>query len=425
MKSLAERDAQLLWHPYTQHQTADPAIGITHGKGSYLFDENGKRYIDAISSWWTCPFGHRNKKVTRAISKQLKTLEHVLFGGFTHQPAVELAEVLTEILPENQRKFFFSDNGSTAVEIALKAALQFYFNKGEIRPTIIAFEDAYHGDTFGAMGASSISIFSEAFQSMLIDVVRIPVPVKGQEEVSEQALKEIIENKKAAAFIFEPLVQGAAGMVMYEPEILTRLIAICKNAGVFTIADEVMTGFWKTGTIFASLQLGVSPDMICLSKALTSGTIPLAVTSFTDEIYNGFLSADKSKALFHGHTFTANPTGCAAALASIKQLRKGSTLNKVQKINQLHLAFAESLKHSTKVRDVRVKGVIIAIELNVPPQDYYSDLRNQLYRFFIENGVLLRPVGGTIYILPPFNIRKKDLEYVYLIVEEALEKFVN
>ncbi len=249
--NLTERDSQYLWHPYTQHKTSKPPIGIIRGEGALLWDENEKEYIDAIASWWVNPYGHSNKVVADAIYKQLTTLEHVLFGGFTHEPAVLLAEKLMEILPKNQQKIFFSDNGSTAVEIAIKVALQYFFNKGEKKTTIIAFENAFHGDTFAAMAASGISFYTQAFQGMFIDVVRIPVPIKGQEDASFLALAEAIKNTNCAGFIFEPLVQGAAGMVMYEPEALNKLIKICQENGVLTIADEVMTGFGKTGKTFA------------------------------------------------------------------------------------------------------------------------------------------------------------------------------
>src|SRR4029078_11730521 len=267
------------------------------------------------------------------------TLEHVLFGGFTHEPAIVLGEKLMEILPVNQKKIFFSDNGSTAVEVAIKVALQYFSNSGQKKTTIVAFEDAFHGDTFAAMAASGISLYTQAFAGMFIDVVRIPVPVKGKETESDQALEEAIKNNNVAGFIFEPLVQGAAGMVMYEPSALDNLISICKKNNVLTIADEVMTGFGKTGKTFACDYLQKLPDMMCLSKALTGGTIPMAITTFTQEIFDGFVSDNVNHALFHGHTFTANPTGCAAALASISLLKNPEIFENIGKINALHLQF--------------------------------------------------------------------------------------
>ena len=420
--SLTEKDSQYLWHPYTQHKTASAPIAITKGKGALLWDENGKEYIDAIASWWVNPYGHSNTFIAEAIYKQLTTLEHVLFGGFTHEPAVEVAEKLVTILPKNQQKLFFSDNGSTAVEIAIKVALQYFFNKGEKRTTIIAFENAFHGDTFAAMAASGISLFTDAFQGMFIDVVRIPVPVVGQEEVSFSALAKALKNHDCAGFIFEPLVQGAAGMVMYEPAALDTLIQMCKANNVLTIADEVMTGFGKTGKTFASDYLVEQPDMMCLSKALTGGTIPMAITTFTQEIFDAFYDEDINKALFHGHTFTANPTGCAAALASLELLQTPAMQANIARVNAMHLAFEKRVQSHPKVVTTRVLGVIFALEIKTESAaSYYGNLRNKLYNFFIENGVILRPVGNIVYILPPYVITDEQLEKVYQVVESALE----
>ena len=420
--NLIERDQNHLWHPYTQHKTSKPPIAITKGEGALLWDEDNKEYIDAIASWWVNPFGHSNKFIADAIYKQLTTLEHVLFGGFTHEPAVVLAEKLVEILPKNQHKLFFSDNGSTAVEVAIKVVLQYFFNKGEKKTTIIAFQNAFHGDTFAAMASSGISFFTDAFQGMLIDVVRIPVPTKGQEEASCNALSQAIKNNNCAGFIFEPLVQGAAGMVMYEPESLDELIKICQVNKVLTIADEVMTGFGKTGKTFACDYLTEKPDMMCLSKALTGGTIPMAVTTFTQDIFDAFYDEDINKALFHGHTFTANPTGCAAALASLELLQTNEMQDHIARVNKHNLAFQKHIKSHPKVTTTRVLGVIFALEIQTESSaSYYGTLRNKLYDFFIENGVILRPVGNIVYILPPYIITDEQLQKVYQVVEKALE----
>ncbi|KFF15323.1 adenosylmethionine--8-amino-7-oxononanoate transaminase [Flavobacterium hydatis] len=420
--TLSEKDSQYLWHPYTQHKTATAPIAISRGEGALLWDENNKEYIDAIASWWVNPFGHSNRFIADAIYKQLTTLEHVLFGGFTHEPAIVLAERLIEILPKNQQKIFFSDNGSTAVEVAIKVALQYFFNKGEQRTTIIAFENAFHGDTFAAMAASGISFYTQAFQGMFIDVVRIPVPIKGQEQVSFDALKEVIKDKNCAGFIFEPLVQGAAGMVMYEPDALATLIQICAANNVLTIADEVMTGFGKTGKTFAMDYLDEKPDMMCLSKALTGGTIPMAITTFTQEVFDAFYDDDINKALFHGHTFTANPTGCAAALASIDLLQTEEMQANIGRINKSHLHFQNKIKNHSKVVTTRVLGVIFALEIKSESEEsYYGSMRTKLYNFFIDKGVVLRPVGNIVYILPPYIISDEQLEKVYSIIEEAIE----
>jgi len=420
--TLTEKDNQYLWHPYTQHKTSQTPIAITKAEGALLWDETGKEYIDAIASWWVNPFGHSNKFIADAIYKQLTTLEHVLFGGFTHEPAVKIAERLMEILPENQQKIFFSDNGSTAVEVAIKVALQYFFNKNENRTTIIAFENAFHGDTFAAMAASGISFYTQAFQGMFIDVVRIPVPVKGKEQISFDALESAIKNNNCASFIFEPLVQGAAGMVMYEPESLAKLIRICKQNKVLTIADEVMTGFGKTGKTFAMDYVSEEPDMICLSKALTGGTIPMAITTFTQDIFDAFYDDDINKALFHGHTFTANPTGCAAALASIDLLQTAEMQKNIERINQKHLEFQKKIENHPKVITARTLGVIFAVEIKSDSEEsYYGSMRTKLYNFFIGNGVVLRPVGNIVYILPPYIMSNDQLQKIYNIIEEAIE----
>ena len=420
--SLTEKDRQYLWHPYTQHKTSQTPIAITKAEGALLWDENNKEYIDAIASWWVNPFGHSNKFIADAIYKQLTTLEHVLFGGFTHEPAVKVAERLMEILPKNQQKIFFSDNGSTAVEVAIKVALQYFFNMNEKRTTIIAFENAFHGDTFAAMAASGISFYTQAFQGMFIDVVRIPVPIKGQEQASFDALENAIKKHNCAGFIFEPLVQGAAGMVMYEPEALEKLIQICAANKVLTIADEVMTGFGKTGKTFAMDYVLEEPDMICLSKALTGGTIPMAITTFTQDIFDAFYDDDINKALFHGHTFTANPTGCAAALASIDLLQTKEMQQNIERINASHLNFQKKIENHPKVITARTLGVIFAVEIKSDSKEsYYGSMRTKLYNFFIDKGVVLRPVGNIVYILPPYIMTDEQLHKVYTTIEEAIE----
>jgi len=420
--NLSQRDKVYNWHPYTQHKTSSDFPAIIKGKGALLWDENGKEYIDAIASWWVNPYGHSNTIIADAIYKQLTTLEHVLFGGFTHNKAVELSEKLMEILPSNQKKIFYSDNGSTAVEVAIKAALQYSYNKGIKKTKIIAFENAFHGDTFGAMAASGISFFTNAFNGSLLEVVRIPIPTIDNKEKSLEALTNLVKTYEFAAFIFEPLVLGASGMLMYKPEALDKMIAICKQNSVFTIADEVMTGFGKTGKTFAIDYLENKPDMMCLSKALTGGTIPMAITSFTQEIFDGFYDDEVNKALFHGHTFTANPTGCAAALASISLLQTNEMQNNIHRINQSHLEFDSKIKNHPKIKTTRVLGVIFALEVKTDSEEsYYGTMRNKFYNFFIENGIILRPVGNIIYILPPYIITENQLKKVYQTIENALE----
>lgn len=424
--TLTEKDQKYLWHAYTQHKTSDAPIAITKGKDALLWDEKGNTYIDAIASWWVNPYGHSNERLAKKAYEQLTSLEHVLFGGFTHQPACDLAETLLKILPKNQSKIFFSDNGSTAVEVAVKIALQYYYNQGEKRTTFIAFEEAFHGDTFAAMAVSGISLYTTAFQGQLLDVVRIPIPEKGKEKECKERLEEVLSQYNCAGFIFEPLVLGAAGMRMYAPEMLDELIQICRKHKVLTLADEVMTGFGKTGKNFACDYLKEMPDMICLSKALTGGTIPLSVTSTTEAIYDAFYSDDISKALFHGHTFMANPTGCAIALESLKILQEAPMQANLKRIHAKHQAFASKMDKHPKVARTRTLGVIFALDLEVPNTgEYYGSIRNELYKYYISHGVILRPVYHTIYVLPPYIITDEQLDKVYHIIEESIEHLIN
>ena len=424
--TLTEKDQKYLWHAYTQHKTSDAPIAITKGKDALLWDEKGNTYIDAIASWWVNPYGHSNERLAKKAYEQLTSLEHVLFGGFTHQPACDLAETLLKILPKNQSKIFFSDNGSTAVEVAVKIALQYYYNRGEKRTTFIAFEEAFHGDTFAAMAVSGISLYTTAFQGQLLDVVRIPIPEKGKEKECKERLEEVLSQYNCAGFIFEPLVLGAAGMRMYAPEMLDELIQICRKHKVLTLADEVMTGFGKTGKNFACDYLKEMPDMICLSKALTGGTIPLSVTSTTEAIYDAFYSDDISKALFHGHTFMANPTGCAIALESLKILQEAPMQANLKRIHAKHQAFASKMDKHPKVARTRTLGVIFALDLEVRNTgEYYGSIRNELYKYYISHGVILRPVYHTIYVLPPYIITDEQLDKVYHIIEESIEHLIN
>ncbi|MFN3907629.1 MAG: adenosylmethionine--8-amino-7-oxononanoate transaminase [Flavobacterium sp.] len=412
-----QKDQENLWHPYTQHQHLPDLPVIVKAKGVYFYDEDGKSYLDGISSWWTCCFGHGHPELITALHQQMQELDHVLFGGFSHTPAIQLSEKLLQLLPDNQAKLFFSDNGSTAVEVAIKASLQFFINKGEKRTKILALEDAYHGDTFGAMAASGLGLFTEHFKDQLLEVVRIPLPTC--DEVVKKA-KDLLDTQEFAAFIFEPLVQGAAGMRMYDANFLSEIIQIAQNNRTFAIADEVMTGFGKTGKTIASNYLSVNPDIFCLSKALTGGMLPMAITSFTQTIYDGFLHNESCKALLHGHTFTANPLGCAAAIAAISLMEKQETQDQIQWIHQQHLQFQSEMQMHPKVENVRVMGVIFALDVISEDKEYYGNLRNKMYQFFIQNGLILRPIGNTIYLLPPYVILPTELEFMYEKVREVL-----
>lgn len=420
--TLSERDNKVIWHPYTQMQTTEPAIAIVRGEGVYLYDENGNRYIDAVSSWWVNLHGHSHPYIAQKVSEQLNTLEHVIFAGFTHPPAVELAERLLSVLPGNQSRVFYSDNGSTAVEVAIKMAFQFWHNQGKEKKKIIAFKDAYHGDTFGAMSISGRSAFTKPFQSLLFDVEFIDVPVKGKEEEVLESLKKLLTRDDIAAFIFEPLVLGTAGMLMYDASVLNKMVKLAKDYNVLTIADEVMTGFYRTGRYFASDYLDEQPDIFCLSKGITGGTMAFGVTTCTPAVFEAFLSDDPYKTFFHGHSYTANPLACAASLASMDLLKEKATLDNVRMISESHSEFAGKIRQLDILKEVRNTGTILAIELATEGgSNYFSSLKKQAYTFFMERKVLLRPLGNVIYIIPPYCISREDLNLVYGVISEFLD----
>jgi len=350
----------------------------------------------------------------------MKQLDQVVFSGFTHEPAIALSEALMAILPNNQGKLFFSDNGSTATEIGIKMAMQYFHNKGEKRPVMLAFEEGFHGDTFGAMSVSGLSAYNGPFEEHFIRVERIPVPEDETIDEILDGLEKRLKNNDIAGFIYEPLVQGAAAMKMHRPEHLCRILRLLKLNGVLTIADEVMTGFGKTGTYFATDQLTVKPDIICLSKALTAGLLPMAVTSCTYDVYEAFYDDAINKGFFHGHTYTANPLACMAALAALELLRSKEMQDNIKRIIDRHGEFDKRVKDHPKVSTTRQIGIIYALDLKTETSRYGS-LRDRLYNFFMEQGVFLRPLGNTIYILPPFVITDAQLNKVYDAVTRALD----
>ncbi|MEO6303454.1 MAG: adenosylmethionine--8-amino-7-oxononanoate transaminase [Bacteroidia bacterium] len=420
--SIEEKDKQFVWHPFTHQLNSKTPINIVKGEGVYFFDDKGNKYIDAISSWWVNLHGHCNPYISKKVGEQLLQLEHSIFSDFTHVPAVTLAERLLGHLPKNQSKIFYSDNGSTSVEVALKMTLQYWHNQKINKNLFIAFENAYHGDTFGGMSVGARNVFNNAFENSLFNVAHIPLP--NEENIDE--LKELIRfwshQHHVAGFIFEPLVQGAAGMLMYEAEYLDQLIEVCKENNIITIADEVMTGFGRTGTFFANDHLKNKADIICLSKGLTGGYMPLGVTSCAQFIYDAFLSEDKTKTFFHGHSYTANPTACSAALASLDLLEKEGCQQQIKMIEQQHLQFKNKIKSNSKLKDVRVIGTIIAFELDTKEHTHYlNNASENIAEFFLKKGILLRPLGNIFYIIPPYVITEKELVNVYSAIEEFLK----
>ncbi|MAP53620.1 adenosylmethionine--8-amino-7-oxononanoate transaminase [Altibacter sp.] len=417
--SLQQRDKKHIWHPLTQHQTAAPPIAIVKAKGALLWDEDGKEYIDGIASWYTAMYGHCNDHIITSVSKQLKELDQVVFTGFTHEPAVQLSERLMAILPPNQQKLFFNDNGSTAVEAGIKMALQYHYNKGAKRDTLIAFEEGFHGDTFGAMSVSGLSVYNGPFEEFFLKVVRIATPTTEQPDALLAQLEEILENNNCAAFVYEPLVQGAAGMKFHNAMGLEQLLKRCKHHDVLCIADEVMTGFGKTGRNFASEYLDTPPDIMCLSKALTAGVAAMSVTTCTQQVFDAFLGETISKGFFHAHTYSANPLACSAAIAGLELLTSNAIQDDGERIYQKHCAFAKRIKKHPKVASVRTMGLIFALDLALET-DRYGAVRDLLFAHFMERGVFLRPLGNTIYILPPFVTTDQQLEQIYGAVESCL-----
>jgi adenosylmethionine-8-amino-7-oxononanoate aminotransferase len=420
MSTIKERDSKVIWHPYTAMKAWPEATGIVRGEGVYLIDEQGNRYIDAISSWWVNLHGHSHPYIAQKVSEQLSTLEHCIFAGFTHEPAVLLAERLLDILPGGMKKIFYSDNGSTAVEVAIKMALQYWRNKGIKKRKLIALENAYHGDTFGAMSVSGRNIFTEAFTEYLFEVEFIPFPYKGKEAESLTALETVLKNNDVAALMIEPLVQGAAGMQMYNASVLEQYFQLCKQYNTLIIADEVMTGFGRTGPLFACEQISTAPDIICLSKGLTGGTMPMGVTAATQDIFDAFYDDDKMKMLYHGHSFTANPVACAASLASLDLLLKDDCTKSRKRIASAHTAFAQEIKDDNVIAEVRQAGTILAIELKTETSGYHQSLRDIVYNFFISKRIIMRPLGNIIYILPPYCITTDELNTIYDAIRQLL-----
>lgn len=418
--TLKERDQKHLWHPLTQHKLYPETIAIVKAKEAILTDEEGNTYIDAIASWYTCMYGHCNPNITDKVAQQMQQLDQVVFSGFTHEPAIKLSETLIKILPENQNKIFFSDNGSTSVEIGIKMALQYHFNQGEKRPTLLAFKDGFHGDTFGAMSVSSLSAYNGPFEDYFLDVKRIPTPNGANHDAIIDILEKLVSQHQIAGFVYEPLVQGAAAMKMHDAEGLEAILKFCKQHGIVTVADEVMTGFGKTGKNFASDHMTTKPDIICLSKALTGGLLPMAITSCSQAIYDAFYSDDIGKGLFHAHTYSANPLACTAALAAIELLQSDEMQQNIQRVIISHQQFNSRIKNHPRVKTTRQTGVIFALDLDVE-MERYGDLRNRLFKFFMDRGVFLRPLGSTIYIQAPYVITTEELNKVYQTIEEALE----
>jgi adenosylmethionine---8-amino-7-oxononanoate aminotransferase len=432
-------DRAYLWHPYTQMKTAPLPVPIARGEGIYLYTPDGRRILDGISSWWVNIHGHSHPYLNEALARQATQLEHVMFAGFTHRPAALLAEQLVQVLPPGLKRIFYSDNGSTAVEVAMKMAIQFWHNQGEDqRRTFVVLDHAYHGDTVGAMSASADSAFTRSFKPMLFPVARTHAPYCFRCPVALEPagcniecltkLESILSSQKdtIAAVLVEPMLQAAGGMIMWPKRFLSGVRQLCDRFGALMIADEVLTGFGRTGRMFACEHGGISPDLICLSKALTGGYLPMGVTAATEKIYEAFLSDDRRKTFFHGHSFTANPLACAVAIASLELFHKEGSLDRVRALEAIFHSRVTSLQAHPYVGDVRVLGGVIALELvrerlTREAGGYLDRVGPQLTRLFLDRGLLLRPLGNVLYFMPPYVIGEDETHWALDQIEDVLQ----
>ncbi len=418
--SWIEDDTKYVWHPFTQVEIDPEPIAVVEAKGVCFKTSDGKTYIDCNSSWWVNIHGHGHPEIQTAIQEQFKKVDHIIFAGTTHEPAVQLARNIVNLTNKQLHKVFFSDNGSTAVEVAIKMAIQYFHNKGENRQKIVALQGAYHGDTFGAMSVGERDVFNRPFEPFFFEVDFLDFPSKEKEKTILEAAEKLLEERKHFAIIVEPLIQGSAGMRTYSVEFLEKLVFLARKFETLVIFDEVMTAWGRTGKNFAFEHTAVVPDLLCLSKGLTGGVLPMGLTVSTQKIFDAFKDTSRVKAFLHGHSFTANPLACVAANKSIEILQRESTQNQILELNLSHQEFSEEIQNFEKVAEVRIIGTILAIELKTNNTGYFSDERESAYRFFMKNGILLRPLGNVLYINPPYCITKDELNLIYEKTKEYL-----
>tara|TARA_B100001287_G_scaffold266254_1_gene260006 strand:- start:20123 stop:21388 length:1266 start_codon:yes stop_codon:yes gene_type:complete len=420
--SLRQRDQNYIWHPFDQMKGAD-ILPIVRGEGCYLFDENGNKYLDGFSSWWVNAHGHSNPYLAKKINEQMLQLEHVAFGGFTHPQAINLAERIIKITPDSLKKVFFSDNGSTAIEVALKMSIQYWNNLNKPKDRFIAFEGAYHGDTFGSMCLTARGGFNEPFERFMFDVDFIPFPNGENDKEVIQTFKNLVNKSNVSAFIFEPIVQGASGMNIYSEDILSELISIAKNSNIITIADEVFTGFGRTGKWLATDYLESNPDIICLSKALTGGFLPLGLTVVSKEIFDGFYSDEPKHTFLHGHSYTGSPLCCAAANASLDLMIKKDFWNHVTRISKRISMNIEKVKTNKKIRAARSIGLVGAVEIDAGGESsYFNNSGKLIYKKLLEKGLILRPLGNVFGFVPPHCISETEIDWMF---EQLLDVIDN
>lgn len=411
-----------VWHPFTQHAVQPEATMISKGEGAWLEAADGKRIFDAISSWWVVTHGHRHPHIVQAIKDQTDRLDQVIFAGFTHEPAEKLARHLVAITPPELKYVFFSDSGSTSVEVALKMALGYWQHQGSKRSRILALEGAYHGDTIGGMSVGERGVFNAPYDPLLFDVERIPFPAAGREDTTLDALNGACKRGDVAALIVEPLILGAGGMLIYPPHILAEMKRICEAHDVLLIADEVMTGWGRTGTLFACEQAGIAPDIACYSKGLTGGSVPLAVTLCRADIFDAHYSTDRSRTFFHSSSYTANPIACAAALANLEIWQREPVMERIASLAALHRERLVRFRDDSRFTNVRQIGTIAALDIAVKDAGYLADIGPRLYRGFLARGLLIRPLGNTIYLMPPYCSTASDLDLAYDAIDELAKK---
>jgi adenosylmethionine-8-amino-7-oxononanoate aminotransferase len=411
-----------LWHPFTQHGLGAPELFVERAEGAYLWTRDGKRVIDAISSWWVNVHGHCHPALVEAVRRQAGKLDQVIFAGFTHAPAEELAEELLRMTDPSLRYVFLSDSGSTAVEVGVKMALGYWTHIGQPRRRVVALEHGYHGDTFGAMALGARSAFNSLYEPYLFEVDRLPFPSAGREAETLDAFETLLRRRpgECAALILEPLVLGAGGMLMYGESVLRDLRALCERWGVLLIADEVMTGWGRTGARFACGKAGVAPDILCLSKGLTGGFLPIGATLCRSELYDAYYSADRMKTFWHSSSFAGNPLSCAAAAANLRLWREQDTDARVAEVSAMQTAQLDGLRDDPLAHNFRQCGTIAAFDIRLNETGYLAAAGPALYRFFLNRGVLLRPLGDTLYVLPPYCVTKEDLDDVYNAIRQAL-----
>jgi len=425
---MMQRDLEVIWHPCTQmkdHETL-PLVPIKSGKGVYLYDFDGNAYIDAVSSWWVNIFGHANEHINNKIKAQIDTLEHVLLAGFTHEPAIELAHKLVNLTPQSLEKVFYVDNGSSAVEAALKMSYHYHLNRGKRKALFLSLSNSYHGETIGALSVGDVELYKDTYEPLLIANIQVPVPKDQSIEAANEALAALEEtlqerSDEIAAFIIEPLIQGAGGMHMYHPVYLEGARKLTQQYGVHLIADEIMTGFGRTGEMFACDHAEISPDFMTLSKALTGGYLALSVVMTTNDVYQAFYcDYNEYKAFLHSHSYTGNPLACAAALATLEIFEQNDVLGENEKKSHYIKEKLEKFSALSNVKEIRQQGMVTAVEL----KGYEATERVgvKIYEYALTQGVLLRPLGHIIYFMPPYVISYEEIDKMLEVAYEGIKK---